>query len=256
MIPISVQALESLGLGELVPGTVARSDHRPPDRLSPRSARRSLRRHSRRARVRRRRARSRRHDARSERRVRGDGDRRRSASRQEQRSLRRHHRLDGQDVDEGHPRCALRAGRAHGRERGQLQRRARRPAHARPAGAGHGDLHRGDGHARLRSDRGALQDRPAGHRRGHRDRARAPRARRIGRRCREVEGGARSRSSRGWDRGRAGVRRAGAAPARRHRRPQGRAGGRRAARGRRTRRRSAAAASGSRLRPATRRRTR
>ena len=52
----------------------------------------------------------------------------------------------------------------------------------------------------------ALQDRAAGHRRDHRGRAGPSRARRIGRRRRAVEGGARGRTSRGWDRGRAGRR--------------------------------------------------
>ena len=39
---------------------------------------------------------------------------------------RRHHRLDGQDLDEGHPGRALPPARAHGRRRGGLQQRARR----------------------------------------------------------------------------------------------------------------------------------
>ena len=38
--------------------------------------------------------------------------------RAERRAGRRHHRLDRQDVDEGHPRRALRSRRAHGRRRG------------------------------------------------------------------------------------------------------------------------------------------
>ena len=40
------------------------------------------------------------------------------------------HRLDRQDVDEGHPRRALRAARAHGRRRGEPQQRARPAADA------------------------------------------------------------------------------------------------------------------------------
>ena len=57
-----------------------------------------------------------------------------------------------------------------------------------------------------------VQDRPSGHRRDHGGRARAPRARRVGRRRCAFEGRARRGSSRGWDRGRADVGRPGAAP--------------------------------------------
>ena len=55
------------------------------------------------------------------------------------------HRLDRQDVDEGHPLRALRAAPAHDRERGELQQRDRRPAHALPDRGGHRALHRRDG---------------------------------------------------------------------------------------------------------------
>ena len=63
------------------------------------------------------------------------------------------HRLDRQDVDEGHPVRALRAARAHDRERGQLQQRARRAADALPARGRHRALHHRDGDARPRADR-------------------------------------------------------------------------------------------------------
>ena len=130
-------------------------------------------------------------DARAERRVRRDGGARAGAARPQPRPVRRRHRLDREDVDEGHPRGALRRGRADGLDRGELQRRARRAADARPARAGDGDLHRRDGHARLRPDRRPLRDRPAARRRHQRRRPRPPRARRA----RSTASHARRRSS-------------------------------------------------------------
>ena len=67
------------------------------------------------------------------------------------------HGLDGQDVDEGHPRGALRAAAAHDRRRGELQQRDRRAADALPARAGHRGLHPRARDARLRPDRRAVR---------------------------------------------------------------------------------------------------
>ena len=181
-------------------------------------------------------ARSWRRHARAESRVRRDGGDRADAARPQPRPLRRRHRLDRQDVDEGHPGGTLLGGGADGVDGGELQRRARRAADARPARAGDRDLHRRDGDARLRADRRSLRHRAAARRRDQRRRPRPSRARRLGGGCRALEGGARRRPAAGRDRRRAGVGRPGTAPAERHRDPARAAGRRRAARGRRPRR--------------------
>ena len=146
-------------------------------------------------------------DARPGRRLRRARGARAARPRAQLRPRRRHHRLDGQDVDEGHPRRALRSARAHGRRRGELQQRARRPAHALPARAGHGGLHPRAGHARLRPDRRALRVRAAGRRRDHAHRARPPRARRRRRGRRRARRPSSSRRCRRRGRRRAGRRR-------------------------------------------------
>ena len=64
----------------------------------------------------------------------------RARARPQRRRRRRDHRLDRQDLDEGHPRRALPPRRAHGRGRARAQQRDRRAAHALPARAGHGGL--------------------------------------------------------------------------------------------------------------------
>ena len=114
---------------------------------------------------------------------------------------RRHHRLDRENVDQGHPVRALRAARPHDRERGQLQQRARRAADALPARGGHRDLHHRDGDARARPDRAARRDRAARHRRDHERRAGASRARRDDRERRARQGRADRRAAAGRDRG-------------------------------------------------------
>ena len=70
---------------------------------------------------------------------------------------RRHHRLDRQDLDEGHPRRALRARGPHDRDRGELQQRDRRPATLCRLEPRHGGLHPRARDARLRPDRRALR---------------------------------------------------------------------------------------------------
>ena len=108
----------------------ARGGHRPRDRLAADRPRRSLRRHPRRRRPRRAmrsRAARRRRSCRTilTRRWRRSGGRPRPVGR----ARRRHHRLDGQDLDEGHPRRPLPAPPAHGRRRAEPQQRDRAAAH-------------------------------------------------------------------------------------------------------------------------------
>ena len=95
------------------------------------------------------------------RRLRGAGRPRRPGARPELGTVRRDHRVDGQDVDEGHPRRDLRAPAPDDRRRAQLQRRDRRAADDRPRRARHRALHPRAGDARLRPDRRALRVRPA-----------------------------------------------------------------------------------------------
>ena len=106
------------------------------------------------------------------------------------RARRRRRRLDGQDVDEGHPRRALRGGDADGLGRGEPEQRDRPAADRAAARAGHGRARHRDGHARARADRRALRDRASDRRARHVDRPRAPRARRHrrGRRASERRG--------------------------------------------------------------------
>ena len=89
-------------------------------------------------------------------------------------ALRRDHRLDGQDLDEGHPRRDLRAAAQDRRRRAQLQRRDRRAADDRAGRARHGALHPRARDARLRADRRAVRVRPARRRRDHERRPGAP----------------------------------------------------------------------------------
>ena len=119
--------------------------------------------------------------------ARGAGRDRRRRPRAQQRTRRRRDRLDRQDVDEGHPRRALRAARADDRDRAKLQRRARRSADALPAGARHRGLHRRARDEGLRADRRAVRLCPAGDRHRHLDRPRPPGARRLGRGRRPLE---------------------------------------------------------------------
>ena len=159
-----------------------RGDHRRGDRLPPRSPRRSVRRGRRRDGVSRRRSGPRcRRDSRPEGRLRRARRSREGGARALGRPRGRHHRLDRQDLDEGHPGRALPRPGAHGRRRGELQQRARRTAHPLPARAGHGGLRPRAGDARPRPDRGALRDRPTGRRRDHERRPGAPRAGRLAR---------------------------------------------------------------------------
>ena len=101
------------------------------------------------------------------------------------------HRLDRQDLDEGHPRRALRARTRDGRRRGGLQQRDRPAADPAPARARHRDLRRRDGRcaASARSRELCAIARPR-RRRDHRRRPGPPRAARHGRGRRAGEGGA------------------------------------------------------------------
>ena len=135
-----------------------------------------------------------------------------------------HHRLDGQDLDEGHPGCALPPARAHGRRRGRAQQRDRAPADSDADRARHGGRRLRDGHARSRSDRRAVRDRAPRRRRDHEHRPGAPRAARHRRAGRGSEGGGRRLAARGWHGGRPGRAAARAVPRpRRHRDPPVRA---------------------------------
>ena len=155
-------------------------------------------------------------DARPRRRLRRARRARRSRARPERRPLRRDHRLDGEDLDEGHPRRDLRAAAPHGRRGAELQRRDRRAADDRPRRAGHRALHPRAGDARLRPDRRALRVRPARRRRDHERRPGAPREGRRPRRRRPREERADRRAPAGRHR-----RRPGRLPGR-ARRPRGR----------------------------------
>ncbi len=115
----------------------------------------------------------------------------------------RDHRLHRQNVDKGRSGGVLPPSPHDGRRRGELQRRARRPAHARASRAGDADPDRGAGDEGLRPDRRSLRDRPTDPRCDHRHRPRAPRVRRICRRGRKGEGRAARRPSPGSHRGRA-----------------------------------------------------
>ena len=116
-------------------------------------------------------------DARARGRVRGAGRARQRCAGTQLGPGRRHHRLDGQDLDEGHPGCALPPARAHGRRRGRAQQRDRAAADADADRARHGGRRLRDGHARSRPDRRVVRDRAPRRRRDHEHRPGAPRAR-------------------------------------------------------------------------------
>ena len=186
-------------------GQSARADHRHRRRLTRRRPRRPLRRAQHRRRVRRRGRRAGRRHARPRRP--GGGARCACLPRplEERRARRRGRRLDGEDLDEGHPRRALQRRRAHDLGRREPEQRDRPPAHRLPARAGDGDPRHRDGHARARPDRGALRDRPAAPRARHLDRPRAPRARRHRRARRRGERRGDRRAAAGRHRRRAGA---------------------------------------------------
>ena len=66
---------------------------------------------------------------------------------------RRDHRLDREDLDEGHPFRDVRTARSHARQRRQLQQRARRAADVVPPRARHRALHHRARDERARADR-------------------------------------------------------------------------------------------------------
>ncbi len=217
MIPLSLDEVRELAPGRLRGRAVGDRRTRSADRLAPGGARRPLRRGRRGGRVPRRRSRARgRSSARPGRRLRGARRARRPGARPELGTVRRDHRVDGEDVDEGHPRGDLRAPAADGRRRAQLQRRDRRAADDRPRRARHRALHPRAGDARLRPDRRALRVRPAPGRRDHERRPGPSGAGRRPRRRRPRQGRADRRAS-----GRRDGDRAGGLP-RRARRPRGR----------------------------------
>ena len=122
----------------------------------------------------------------------------------------RGHRLDRQDLDQGHPRGALGASRADRRERGQPQHRDRRAA-GDPAGAGRHAVARPRARdARQRADRGAHGDLRARRRRDRQRRPGAPRTARLARGDRRRQG----RAARGHARRRRGRASGGRAAAR------------------------------------------
>ena len=104
----------------------------------------------------------------------GARSRRSSAATGARRPRRRRHRLDRQDVDQGHPRRRSAAPHAsHGRRRGELQHRDRPAADAsRRLEPDTEVLVARDGDARPRPDRRAVRDRAPGRRRDHQRRAR------------------------------------------------------------------------------------
>ena len=176
-------------LGQADRATVGRRRHRHADRLAPHRGGRPLRRGRRRERLRRARARARRSGgARPERRFAALAAIAGAVRERSQGARRRDHRLDREDLDEGHPVRALRAAPAHDRERGQLQHRDRRAADALPDRGGHRGLHQRARDARARADRVARLVRQAGRRRDHERRPGAPRARRDDRERRAREG--------------------------------------------------------------------
>ena len=120
-------------------------------------------------------------DARARRRVRGARGARPGGARPERGDRGRNHRLDGEDVDEGHPRRHLRPPAKDDRGRGELQQRARRAADALPAGARHRGLHPRARHAWSGADRGARGNRPPVDRSDHERRAGTSGARRLAR---------------------------------------------------------------------------
>ena len=111
-----------------------------------------------------------------------------SRARPQLRARRRDHRLDGQDVDEGHPRRVVRPVRTDDRGRGELQQRDRSAADALPARARHGGLHARAGDARVRPDCRARGDRASADRCHHERRPGPPGARGLARRRRTGEG--------------------------------------------------------------------
>ena len=138
--------------------------------------------------VRGRRARARRsRHARAARRVRGACPHRASRARAQLRARRGDHGLDGQDVDEGHPRRVERPVRTDDRGRGELQQRDRSAVDALPPRDRHRSLRARAGDARFRPDRRARGDRASADRCRDERRPGPPGARGLTRRRRTGE---------------------------------------------------------------------